>query len=539
MRVRSLLAVVALAIALALPARAQDGPWLFAPGVEVVPGAPGRMVEIALPVPGARVAVPFTTGESGTLRAEAFFPPPALGAVTMGLRDAAGNVVAADRQTGIVPAGDYIMLVAAEGHAPQRFTVKVELEPPLDPFEVNDVRADATPVELPFDAAIQMDAQPRADWFTFEIEEAGVLVMHLSTPQALDGPMFRLSDAGETEIYATQDRFGYRGARFARVEPGRYWLEVWDRADRGADAPESIARLMLEYRAPEPAASGSPGVSAVGLPESSPEFGQLAILGLITGLEVLVTVTAEDVAEAIETAIGAPDWTLTIAVLVLLLLAGTVWAAWYWRSTPAMAASVNAALALAPHAEALARRTGTSLRSLARRGFARARRDLARARPAARPEAGPDDMPVPAGPPQREVKTPTRTRWRANDDEAEPADARKDDVIPAGSSALLEVVEGPGAGVRIYVTETEARIGRARANEIPLNFGDDRIHRQGHGILRIYRDTATATLSPDRDEPVTHVNGEPLIATRELRDGDRIALGKTVLRYTALFGPES
>ena len=102
----------------------------------------------------------------------------------------------------------------------------------------------------------------------------------------------------------------------------------------------------------------------------------------------------------------------------------------------------------------------------------------------------------------------------------------------------LVVRRGPGRGRFCPVFYGQNSIGRAADQRVRLEFGDQRISRQGHAFL-IYDDLAQKFYIRDggKTNLVRH-NGELVMTPTELRDRDEVTIGGTTLLFIALCGPE-
>lgn len=111
----------------------------------------------------------------------------------------------------------------------------------------------------------------------------------------------------------------------------------------------------------------------------------------------------------------------------------------------------------------------------------------------------------------------------------EPARPEGPDRAPADRAAAWLVVEqGPEVGRRWPLLPGETRLGRNRAsNDVVV---PSRTASRRHAVIRaepggsVYYDLETTN--------PTLVNGEPVVGSQELVDGDRIRIGDVVLRYT-------
>ncbi len=106
---------------------------------------------------------------------------------------------------------------------------------------------------------------------------------------------------------------------------------------------------------------------------------------------------------------------------------------------------------------------------------------------------------------------------------------------PAG---WLVVVEGPGRGAFFAVTTSVSSIGRGADQSISLNFGDASISRQNHAAIAYDAEQNRFFLGHGSKSNIVRRNGQPVLATEEMFDGDAIRIGKTTLRFVALCGED-
>jgi hypothetical protein len=109
---------------------------------------------------------------------------------------------------------------------------------------------------------------------------------------------------------------------------------------------------------------------------------------------------------------------------------------------------------------------------------------------------------------------------------------------PRVTAGWLVIVEGPGRGMDFPVTAQVASLGRDPDQAICLDFGDLAISRQGHASVVYDPEQARFFLGQGGKSNVVRRNGQPVLATEELHDGDRIRIGKTTLLFKALCGPD-
>jgi pSer/pThr/pTyr-binding forkhead associated (FHA) protein len=81
-------------------------------------------------------------------------------------------------------------------------------------------------------------------------------------------------------------------------------------------------------------------------------------------------------------------------------------------------------------------------------------------------------------------------------------------------------------------------IGRLATNNISLNYNDTGISRENHAEI-IY-DSMNRKFYAGRTggRNLTYVNGSPVLQSVELKSGDKLQLGSTVLRFVAFCGED-
>ncbi len=102
--------------------------------------------------------------------------------------------------------------------------------------------------------------------------------------------------------------------------------------------------------------------------------------------------------------------------------------------------------------------------------------------------------------------------------------------------AWLVVVEGPGRGAALAVGYGNNRIGRAPAENISVDFGDEEISRENHATLTFDGRHRRFYLVPGQGRNLVYVNDEPVMAPLELKGGEDIMLGATKLRFVPFCG---
>jgi hypothetical protein len=119
------------------------------------------------------------------------------------------------------------------------------------------------------------------------------------------------------------------------------------------------------------------------------------------------------------------------------------------------------------------------------------------------------------------------------------------EAAPAASDPMsnpvagwLVIIKGPGKGASVQVGYQVNSIGRLATNSISLNYNDTGISRENHAEI-IY-DSMNRKFYAGRTggRNLTYVNGNPVLQSVELKSGDKIQLGSTVLRFVAFCGED-
>ncbi len=102
----------------------------------------------------------------------------------------------------------------------------------------------------------------------------------------------------------------------------------------------------------------------------------------------------------------------------------------------------------------------------------------------------------------------------------------------------LVIIKGPGKGASVQVGYQVNSIGRLPSNNISLNYNDTGISRENHAEI-IY-DSINRKFYAGRTggRNLTYVNGSPVLQSVELKSGDQLQLGSTVLRFVAFCGED-
>jgi hypothetical protein len=102
----------------------------------------------------------------------------------------------------------------------------------------------------------------------------------------------------------------------------------------------------------------------------------------------------------------------------------------------------------------------------------------------------------------------------------------------------LAVVNGPGAGDFVRLGYGMNAIGRNADQRCRLNFGDEKISRQKHAVITYDSRGRKFWLQHGEGQNLTYIGEMPVLQPMELRGGETISLGNTVLRFVPLCGSD-
>jgi hypothetical protein len=128
-----------------------------------------------------------------------------------------------------------------------------------------------------------------------------------------------------------------------------------------------------------------------------------------------------------------------------------------------------------------------------------------------------------------------RTRILSHGNESRAVSSDRMEDPPAG---WLVVIEGPGLAQQVTVGYGMNSIGRDAGQRIRLDFGDERISRQGHAMVSYDEKSRKFYVQHGGGPNLTYLRDEPLLTPRELVDCDVIRLGDTALMFRQLCGPD-
>lgn len=167
--------------------------------------------------------------------------------------------------------------------------------------------------------------------------------------------------------------------------------------------------------------------------------------------------------------------------------------------------------------------------------------------PAARPARAAETAELPPAAEGRAPSVPRRTKTRLIGFEKSSGDIV--DLFDSGARAPVSrgvrfpvgwivVADGPGRGECFSLLAGMSQIGRGDDQAVQLDFGDNAISRTNHAAIVYDPDDMTFLIGHGGKTNIVRLNGKPLISTEELRTGDTIRIGDTILRFIALCGKD-
>lgn len=102
----------------------------------------------------------------------------------------------------------------------------------------------------------------------------------------------------------------------------------------------------------------------------------------------------------------------------------------------------------------------------------------------------------------------------------------------------LAVVAGPGAGGFVPLGYGMNTLGRDPDQRGRLDFGDSKISRKSHASLTYDLKNRKFYITHGGGQNLTYISSEPVLIPVELKGGEFIEMGDTVLRFVPLCGPD-
>ena len=111
-----------------------------------------------------------------------------------------------------------------------------------------------------------------------------------------------------------------------------------------------------------------------------------------------------------------------------------------------------------------------------------------------------------------------------------------DDPMADPPVGWLTIVEGPGRGRVATLGIGVNRIGRGEGERVSLAYGDQTISEKNHATIAYEPRTRKFYIAHGDGTNLTYVDGEPVLAQRELEASMHVQMGETVLRFVPLCG---
>ena len=112
-------------------------------------------------------------------------------------------------------------------------------------------------------------------------------------------------------------------------------------------------------------------------------------------------------------------------------------------------------------------------------------------------------------------------------------DAMSDPVV-----GWLVVTEGPGKGRVCPLGYGSNSLGRGEGSRVRLDFGDDRISREGHATLTYDSRGRKFYLQHGGGKNLTYLGDEPVLVPAALEAMQEFSIGGTTLRFVPFCGPD-
>jgi len=105
-------------------------------------------------------------------------------------------------------------------------------------------------------------------------------------------------------------------------------------------------------------------------------------------------------------------------------------------------------------------------------------------------------------------------------------------------AAWVVVVKGPGRGSFRSVYMGMNSVGRGSDQRVKLDFGDDSISREAHAYITYDEKARVYYLQHGGKSNLVRLHNQPVLMPMELKLNDHISIGKTILRFVPLCGPD-
>jgi len=96
------------------------------------------------------------------------------------------------------------------------------------------------------------------------------------------------------------------------------------------------------------------------------------------------------------------------------------------------------------------------------------------------------------------------------------------------------IVDGPGKGTGLQLGAGQNTVARGGQARVRIDFGDHEISRESHSIITYDPKHNKYYIQPGLGTNLTYLGEEPVLSPTPLKNGSRIFLGSTTLRFIAL-----
>lgn len=98
----------------------------------------------------------------------------------------------------------------------------------------------------------------------------------------------------------------------------------------------------------------------------------------------------------------------------------------------------------------------------------------------------------------------------------------------------LVIIDGPGRGNAVGIYVGNNTLGRGGDQRIQVDFGDTGISRETHAIITYDENGHGYFVRDSGRANVVRLNGKPVMQPMDLKNGDKISIGKTTFRFVPL-----
>lgn len=135
-----------------------------------------------------------------------------------------------------------------------------------------------------------------------------------------------------------------------------------------------------------------------------------------------------------------------------------------------------------------------------------------------------------------------RRRSAAKEDDSgggdKPGSTARKDPMDDPVVGWVVIVKGPGQGASISLGYGMNGVGRASAERICLDFGDEQISRTQHATITYDPRGRKYFVAHGGGKNLTYLGEDPVLVPVELKGGEEIVIGETTLRFVPFCGED-